>query len=255
MMNRLIGKVAIVTGGAQGLGRTYALGYAKEGAKVVIADILDGSKVVEEVKKENGIAINVPTDISDEQAVKNLVKTTLDSFGRIDILMNNAAIFVATYPLRDFDQIPLDEWEKVIRVNINGTFLCCKEVVPVMRKQRYGRIINISSSVFWRGIPGFLHYSASKAAIIGLTRALAHEVGKDGITVNSIAPGYTQSEGVIRVQNEGLGQDPNVVAAGQCIARPQVPEDLIGAAVFLASDESSFITGQTLVVDGGLALN
>jgi NAD(P)-dependent dehydrogenase (short-subunit alcohol dehydrogenase family) len=254
-MNRLKEKIAIITGAAQGLGRTYALCYAKEGAKVVIADILDGSKVVKEVEKEGGTAINVPTDVSNEESVRNLVKTTLKAFGRIDILMNNAAMFVATYPMRDFDQIPLTEWEKVIRVNINGTFVCCKEIVPVMRKQKYGKIINISSSVFWRGLPGFLHYSASKAAIIGLTRALAHEVGKDGITVNSIAPGYTQSEGVIRIQKEGLGQDPYVVAAGQCIARPQVPEDLIGAAVFLASDDSSFITGQTLVVDGGLALN
>jgi NAD(P)-dependent dehydrogenase (short-subunit alcohol dehydrogenase family) len=254
-MNRLKDKIAIVTGSAQGIGRTYALSYAKEGAKVVIADILDGSKVVLEIEKEGGTAINVPTDVSNETSVKNLVKTTLDTFRRIDILVNNAALFVATYPMRDFDQISLAEWEKVMRVNINGTFLCCKEVVPVMRKQNYGRIINISSSVFWRGLPGFLHYSASKAAIIGLTRALAHEIGKNCITVNSIAPGYTQSEGVIRVQNEGLGQDPNVVAAGQCIARPQLPEDLIGAAVFLASDESSFITGQTLVVDGGLALN
>lgn len=254
-MNRLMGKVAIVTGGAQGLGRTYALSCAKEGAKIVVADVLDGSKVVEEIKKENGTSVNVQTDISSEDAVKNLVKITLDTFGRIDILINNAAIFVATYPMRDFDQITLAEWEKVMKVNVNGTFLCCKEVVPVMRKQKYGRIINISSSVFWRGLPGFLHYSASKAAIIGLTRALAHEVGKDSITVNCIAPGYTQSEGVIRVQNEGLGQDPNVVASGQCIARPQVPEDLVGAAIFLASDESAFITGQTLVVDGGLALN
>jgi NAD(P)-dependent dehydrogenase (short-subunit alcohol dehydrogenase family) len=254
-MNRLNEKVGIVTGAAQGLGRAYALAYAKEGAKVVIVDIVDGSKVVAEIKKEGGTAINVMTDISNEAQVKNLVKATLDTFGRIDILMNNAALFVATYPMRDFDQITLAEWEKVMRVNINGTFLCCKEIVPVMRKQKYGRIINISSSVFWRGLPGFLHYSTSKAAIIGLTRSLAHEVGKDGITVNSIAPGYTQSEGVIKVQDEGLGQDPNVVAAGQCIARPQVPEDLIGAAVFLASDESLFITGQTLVVDGGLALN
>jgi NAD(P)-dependent dehydrogenase (short-subunit alcohol dehydrogenase family) len=254
-MERLKGKVAIVTGSAQGLGKTYALNYAKEGAKVVVADILDGSKVVEEIKKGGGDAINVQTDVSSEDSVKNLVKKALESFKRIDILMNNAAIFVATYPMRDFDKITISEWEKVMRVNINGTFLCCKEVVPVMRKQKYGKIINISSSVFWRGLPGFLHYSASKAAIIGLTRALAHEVGKDGITVNSIAPGYTQSEGVIRVQNEGLGQDPMSVASAQCIARPQLPEDLVGAAIFLASDDSAFITGQTLVVDGGLALN
>ncbi len=254
-MDALTNKVAIVTGAAQGIGRAYAMGYAKEGAKVVIADILEGSKVVQEIQRDGGIAFDVPTDVSSEASVKNLVQKVVDKFGRIDILMNNAAVFVAVYPMRDFDKITLAEWQKVMEVNINGTFLCCKEVVPVMRKQKYGRIINISSSVFWRGLPGFLHYSASKGAIIGLTRALAHEVGKDGITVNSIAPGYTQSEGVVRVQDEGLGQDPWDVCSGQAIARPQVPEDLIGAAVFLASDAAEFITGQTLVVDGGLALN
>jgi NAD(P)-dependent dehydrogenase (short-subunit alcohol dehydrogenase family) len=254
-MKQLENKVAIITGAAQGIGRTYALAYANEGAKVVIADILEGSKVVKEIEAMGGAAIDVPTDVSNEEKVKNLVQKTVEKFGRIDILVNNAAIFVATYPLRDFDTITLAEWEKVMQVNVNGTFLCCKHAVPVMRKQKYGRIINISSSVHWRGIPGFMHYSASKAAIIGLTRAMAHEVGKDGITVNSLAPGYTQSEGVIRVQDEGLGQDPNEVASGQCIARPQLPEDLIGAAVFLASDAAAFITGQTLVVDGGLALN
>ena len=254
-MDVLKNKVAIVTGGAQGIGRAYAHGYAREGAKVVIADILVGSKVVQEIEKEGEIAIDVPTDVSSETSVKNLVQTVMDKFGRIDILMNNAAIFVAVYPLRDFDKITLAEWQKVMEVNVNGTFLCCKEVVPIMCKQKYGRIINISSSVFWRGLPGFLHYSATKGAVIAMTRALAHEVGKDGITVNSIAPGYTQSEGVIRVQDEGVGQDPWVVAAGQAIARPQVPEDLVGAAVFLSSDAAAFITGQTLVVDGGLALN
>lgn len=254
-MKRLESKVVIITGAAQGIGRTYALGYAKEGAKVVVVDILDGSSVVKEIEQEGGEAIHVITDVSDEAQVKNLVKTTLNVYGRIDILLNNAAIFVATYPMRDFDQIPLSEWEKVMKVNINGTFLCCKEVIPVMRQQQYGKIINISSSVFWRGLPGFLHYSTSKAAIIGLTRSLAKEVGRDGITVNCIAPGYTQSEGVMRVQNEGLGQDPYEVCAGQAIARPQIPDDLVGAAIFLASDESLFITGQTLVVDGGLAMN
>ncbi len=254
-MKQLENKVAIITGGAQGIGRTYALAYAKEGASVIIADILDGSNVVKEIEAMGGTAFDIPTDVSNEDKVKELMNKTAGKFGRIDILVNNAAIFVATYPMRDFDTISLAEWEKVMQVNVNGTFLCCKYAVPVMREQKYGRIINISSSVHWRGIPGFLHYSASKAAIIGLTRALAHEVGKDGITVNSLAPGYTQSEGVIRVQNEGLGQDPVEVAAGQCIARPQVPEDLIGAAIFLASDAAAFITGQTLVVDGGLALN
>jgi NAD(P)-dependent dehydrogenase (short-subunit alcohol dehydrogenase family) len=252
---QLQNKVAIVTGAAQGIGRAYAVGLAAQGAKVIVADILTGTKTVEEITSVGGIGIDIPTDVSDEVAVNALIRRTIEHFGRVDIMVNNAAIFVDVYPLRDFDEISVEQWDKVMAVNVRGTFLCCKAVAPIMRQQKYGRIINISSSVFWRGIPGFLHYSASKAAIIGMTRALAHELGKYDITVNSIAPGYTQSEGVIRVQDEGIGQDPYQVAAAQAIARPQVPEDLLGTLVFLASDASAFITGQTIVVDGGLALN
>jgi len=248
-------RVAIVTGAAQGIGRAYAIGLAEEGAKVVAADILSSAKTVKAIHAKGGVAIDVCTDVSEEKSVRMLVDRTFAEFGRIDILVNNAAIFVAVYPLRDFTEVTVETWDKVMAVNVRGTFLCCRAVAPIMRKQKYGRIINISSSVFWRGIPGFLHYSASKAAIIGMTRALAHELGQDGITVNSIAPGYTQSEGVIRVQEEGIGQDPHQVAAAQAIPRPQVPEDLVGTLVFLSSDASAFVTGQTIVVDGGLALN
>jgi NAD(P)-dependent dehydrogenase (short-subunit alcohol dehydrogenase family) len=248
-------KVAIVTGAAQGIGRAYALALAAEGAKVAVADIVEGAETVEAITKAGGVAVDLPTDVSDEASVEAMVDAVVRQFGRVDILVNNAAVFVAVYPLKDFDQISVDEWDKVMAVNLRGTFLCCKAVAPYMRRQRYGRIINISSSVFWRGIPGFLHYATSKAGIIGLTRSLAHELGKYGVTVNGLAPGYTQSEGVIRVQDEGIGQDPNEIAAAQAIPRPQVPEDLPGAAIFLASDASAFITGQTIVVDGGLALN
>lgn len=252
---RLKDRIAIVTGAAQGLGRAYALALAAEGAKVVVADILKEAEVVEAIRQAGGEAINVPTDVADEGSVQSMVETAIQQFGGVDILVNNAAIFVAVYPLKEFEAISVAEWDKVMAVNLRGVFLCCKAVVPYMRRQHYGRIINISSSVFWRGIPGFLHYAASKAGVIGLTRSLSHELGQYGITVNSIAPGYTQSEGVIRVQDEGLGQDPHQIAAAQAIARPQVPEDLIGAIKFLASDDSAFITGQTIVVDGGLAMH
>lgn len=255
MRMQLQDKVAIVTGAAQGIGQAYALALAAEGAQVVIADIASGEDTVRAIAAEGGCALDVPTDVSDEASVDELIRVTLAHFGRIDVLVNNAALFVAVYPLRDFDTITVDAWDRVMAVNVRGTFLCSRAVAPIMRQQMSGRIVNISSSVFWRGIPGFLHYSASKAAIIGMTRALAHELGQYGITVNSIAPGYTQSDGVMRVQAQGIGQDPDEIAAAQAIPRPQVPKDLAGTLVFLASDASAFITGQTIVVDGGLALN
>lgn len=248
-------KVAIVTGAAQGIGQAYALGLAAEGAKVVVADVLDGIQTVQAIVKAGGIALDVPTDVADEASVHSMVEATVGQFGRVDILVNNAALFVALYPLKDFEDITVEEWDRVMAVNLRGVFLCCKAVVPFMREQQYGRIINISSSVFWRGIPGFLHYATSKAGVIGLTRSLSHELGRHGITVNSVAPGYTQSQGVIRVQDEGIGQDPHQIAAAQAISRPQDPTDLVGTVVFLASDASAFITGQTIVVDGGLAMN
>ena len=252
---RLQERVAIVTGAARGIGRTYALGLAREGAAVVVADILDGTETVGSIEQEGGSGLYVRTDVSDESSVRSMVERTAAEFGGVDILINNAAVFVALYPLKDFDKIPVEEWDKVMSVNLRGVFLCCKAVVPHMRAKGRGRIINISSQVAWNGLPGFMHYVTSKAGVIGLTRAVAREVGAQGITVNAIAPGYTQSEAVIGVQDAGLAQDPSHVAARQAIPRPEVPEDLVGAILFLASDDSAFITGQTLVVDGGLILH
>lgn len=252
---RLKDKVAVVTGGARGIGSAYALALASEGAKVVICDIRDGTSVVESIAAGGGTALFLDVDVADEAATSRLVERTVGQFGHIDILVNNAAVFVGLYPLRDFTKISVERWDKVMAVNLRGTFLCCKAVVPVMRDQQYGRIINISSQVVWRGLPGFLDYTASKAGVIGLTRALAREVGKDGITVNCVAPGYTQSEGVIQAQQENIAQDPSDVVRLQAIPRPEVPEDLVGTIVFLASDDAAFITGQAIVVDGGLALN
>jgi NAD(P)-dependent dehydrogenase (short-subunit alcohol dehydrogenase family) len=250
-------RIAIVTGGGKGIGRAIALGFAAEGAHLVLAARSEESlqRTAGEIQAHGGEALPVVCDVSSETQVNKMVSQTLDRFGRIDILVNNAAVFAALYPLKDFAEISVAQWDKVMAVNLRGTFLCCRAVVPHMREQRYGRIVNVSSSVFWRGIPGFLHYSTSKAGIIGLTRSLSHELGEDGITINSVAPGYTQSEGVIEVQEAGIGQDPEEIAAAQAIPRPQRPEDLVGTFVFLASDASAFITGQTIVVDGGLAMH
>jgi len=250
---RLKGKVAIVTGGARGLGRAYTLRLAKEGAQVVVADILDGKKTVEAIVNQGGEAIYLHTDVSNEESTNEMTLKTIERFGRIDVLINNAAIF-GTITKKPFHEISALEWDDVIRVNLKGTFLCCKAVYPQMKKRGKGKIINVSSTTFFAGIPYFLHYVTSKGGIVGFTRALAREVGDDGICVNAIAPGLTLTEAVQEnpmYPNEYL----KIAASGRCFKRDEQPEDLLGTIVFLASDESDFITGQTIVVDGGSVLH
>jgi NAD(P)-dependent dehydrogenase (short-subunit alcohol dehydrogenase family) len=248
---RLSGKVVIVTGGARGLGKIYSLRCAEEGARVVAADIAEGSDIEAQIAKTGGEAIAIHTDVSNEKSVEAMVRTAVERFGRIDVLINNAALFTDVGK-KPFHQITVDEWDRVQGVNVRGTFLCCKAVYPQMKKQGKGKIINISSATFHQGVPYFLHYVTSKGSIIGLTRALAREVGDDGISVNAIAPGLTVSETV-----SGSSMYPEaalkMVAASRCFKRDEKPEDLTGAVVFLASDDSDFITGQTLIVDGGVA--
>jgi NAD(P)-dependent dehydrogenase (short-subunit alcohol dehydrogenase family) len=250
---RLDGRVAIVTGAAQGIGRAYAVRLAQEGAKVVVADILEGSGVQQEIASKGAEALALLIDVSDEQSTKEMAENTVKRFGRIDILINNAAIF-ATIKTKPFFQISAQEWDDVIRVNLKGTFLCCKAVYPQMKKQGKGKIINVSSGVFFKGLPLFLHYVASKGGIIALTRALAREVGDDGICVNAIAPGYTLSDAM---KEKSIHDEEfiNAVVGSRCFKRHELPEDLTGTMVFLASDESDFITGQTIVVDGGSVLH
>jgi len=250
---KLKDKVAIVTGGAQGIGRAYALRLAEEGANVVIADILDGSRVGQEIKKKGSEALALHTDVADEKSTQEMAQKTVERFGRIDILINNAAFF-SSIVKKPFHQISGEEWDLVMSVNLRGPFLCSKAVYPQMKKQRKGKIINISSGTFYKGLPRFLHYVTSKGGIVGFTRALAREMGDDGICVNTIAPGYTETEFL-----KGKPQDPEEVikagVASRCFKRPEVPEDLTGTIVFLASDDSDFITGQSIVVDGGSAFN
>ncbi len=250
---RLAGKVAIVTGGARGLGREYALRLAHEGARVVVSDILDGARAKSEIEAAGGEAIALYTDVSDEESVERMIRRTIETFGRIDVLINNAAIFADVAKYRFYD-MPLQEWDRIMRVNLTGTFLCCKAVYPEMKKQGKGKIINVSSSTFYLGTPALSHYVTSKGAIVALTRVMAREAGEDGISVNAIAPGFTISE-AIDGNPTFPDQSRRVAMESRCFKRDQLPSDLLGTIVFLASDDSDFMTGQTLVVDGGSVLH
>jgi NAD(P)-dependent dehydrogenase (short-subunit alcohol dehydrogenase family) len=235
-MGAVEGKVAIVTGGAQGIGRAIADGLAREGATVVVADLRP---------PEGGIQ----ADVSSEEDVARMVEETLGRHGRIDILVNNAGLY-ATLPMRPFTEIPLEEWRKVMDVNVASMFLTSRAVVPTMRGQGGGKIVNISSGTPFRGVPFLLHYVTSKGAIVAFTRALAKELGKDGIHVNCVAPGFTMSEGV-KAQPEVVEALRDVSIAARTIQRDQLPEDVVGAVVFLCSTAADFVTGQTMVIDGG----
>jgi 3-oxoacyl-[acyl-carrier protein] reductase len=238
-------KVAIITGAGQGLGRAYALRLAKEGAKVVVAELNaeKGKAVADEAK-----GLFVRTNVADEASVQAMARQAVDAYGRIDILVNNAAIF-STLKMRPFWEIPLAEWDELMGVNVRGVWLAAKAVVPQMRKQRSGRIVNISSGAVLMGRPNYLHYVASKGAVISMTRAMARELGEFGINVNAITPGavYTEipRETVTPEQREAM-------IRAQSIKRAAAPQDLEGTVVFLCSDDAAFITGQTINVDGGL---
>jgi NAD(P)-dependent dehydrogenase (short-subunit alcohol dehydrogenase family) len=235
-MGALDGKVAIVTGGAQGIGAAIVKGLESEGAEVVIADL---------EPPEGGIQ----ADVSSEEDVERMVGQALERNGRIDILINNAGLY-ASLEMRAFTEIPFDEWNHVMEVNVASMFLTCRAVVPVMREQGGGKIVNISSGTPFRGVPFLLHYVTSKGAIVALTRALARELGKDSIHVNCVAPGFTMSEGV-RSHPEVIEKLRDVSIASRAIQRDQVPEDVVGAVVFLCTPAADFITGQTMVIDGG----
>jgi NAD(P)-dependent dehydrogenase (short-subunit alcohol dehydrogenase family) len=236
MSGALDGRIAIVTGGAQGIGKAIADGLAAEGATVVIAD-LD--------PPEGGIR----ADVSSEADVEAMTRETVETHGGIDILVNNAGLY-ASLAMRPFTEIPLEEWRRVMDVNVASMFLTCRAVVPVMRERGGGKIVNISSGTPFRGVPFLLHYVTSKGAIVALTRALAKELGKDSIHVNCVAPGFTMSDGV-RSNPEVVEKLRDVSVAARTIQRDQLPEDVVGAVVFLCTPAADFITGQTMVIDGG----
>ncbi|MDQ3874383.1 MAG: glucose 1-dehydrogenase [Actinomycetota bacterium] len=242
---RLEGKVAIVTGGAQGIGRALADGLAREGARIVVADVQRAEEAA--VDFPDGVGLTV--DVSSEQDTKAMAEETLARCGRIDILVNNAGLY-ASLAMRPFTEIPVEEWRRVMDVNVMSMFLTCRAVVPVMREHGGGKIVNISSGTPFRGVPFLLHYVTSKGAIVALTRALAKELGKDNVLVNCVAPGFTMSAGV-EANPEVIEKLRDVSVAARTIQRDQVPEDVVGAVVFLCGPESDFVTGQTIVIDGG----
>ena len=252
-MGRLDGRVAIVTGAAQGIGAAYAKRFAEEGAKVAICDVLDCTNVVNTIAQSGGEAFGMEVDVSDEAQVAGLVARTVETFGRVDVMVPNAAIFAAL-SRRSFLDIGVEEWDRVMAVNVRGVFVCIKAVVPQMKEQGYGKIVNISSATVQAGVPWFLHYVSSKGAVDAMTRASARELGDFGIRVNSIAPGFTMSE-QIESQREDLQFNIDMNLAGRAFKRDEMPDDLLGTMVFLASAESDFMSGQTVVVDGGLVMH
>ena len=253
-MGKLQDKIAIVTGAAQGIGATYAKALAAEGAKVVLTDINDCSKTAAEIHSafEGSETLSLNTDVSDEQSTQKMVEDTISKFGDLDILVNNAAIF-GLLQSGPFENIDVDEWDNLMAVNVKGPWLCTKAVAPIMRKRKWGKIINVASGTLFKGTPGLLHYVSSKGAILAMTRSLSRELGEDGVCVNTIAPGLTMSENVLNSEQHMNMRDSNM--ATRALKRYQTPEDLIGALIFLASGDSDFVTGQCLVVDGGSANN
>ncbi len=245
-MGVLDGKVVIITGGARGIGRAYALGVSSQGAGVVVADLLDGSPVAEEVAGSGGEAIAVTTDVSDEASTAAMAAAAMDRFGRVDVLINNAAMFSET-TRGPFTDLTVEEWDRTFEVNVRGVWLCIKAVHPHMAAQGSGKIINIASNTCYKGTIGFPHYVASKSALLGLTRCLANELGPDGITVNTVSPDLIPNPDI---RPTDATSDPFVVA-GRALRRTQEAEDMVGTIIYLSSPASDFVTGQSLLVNGG----
>ena len=250
MAGQLLDKVVIVTGAARGLGREFARRLAAEGAAVVAADIRDCSEAVADITAAGGRALGINLDVTEMRSCASMAAAALESFGRIDVLVNNAALYGGLRTGR-FDTLDEQEWNRVMAVNVTGIWNCCRAVVAPMRERGGGSIINMASVAAIYGLPYSLHYTTSKGAVIALTRGLARELGKDWIRVNAIAPSAVMTEGTKEFFGEKLDKAAAGIAKGQALQRNLVPGDLAGTIVYLASDASALVTGQTIMVDGG----
>ena len=247
-------KVAIITGAGRGIGRAFALRFAEEGAKLLLPDISmeRAEGTVKEIRAKGGEAVAMETDISDEDATKKMAEKVMQQYGKVDILVNNAAIWYGIN-ITAWDSWTVEDWDRILEVNVKGTWLCCKAIAPLMIKQSRGKIINIASDIIKSPQSHMLlHYTCSKAAVYTLTQSLARALGPSGINVNAIAPGFTATEASL--SQRGSKQIFDSVLASRCLKRREQPTDLVGTAVFLASEDSDFITGQVIFVDGGAVL-
>ena len=251
-MERLKNRVAIVTGGARGIGQAYCLALAREGARVAVADILDTTDTVSKVKELGTEAIGVNVDVRSFESAKRMADAAAKAFGKIDILVNNAALY-GGLKMQSYNEISEEEWDRLMAINVKGVWQCTKAVAPFMVEQKYGKVINISSGTIFLGTPGLLHYVVSKGAVWAMSRCLSRELGGYGIRVNGITPGFTMSQAsrdiMAASHAEGLEK---IIAAQAALGREQQPADLVGTVVFLASEDSDFMTGQNLNVDGGV---
>ena len=247
------GKVIVITGAARGIGEEYACYLASHGARVVLADINDCSNTLAKVKAKGGTAVATKVDVASAASAADMTRAALDAYGRIDAIINNAALFGGLRGGR-FDAISEKDWDAAMAVNVKGIWNCCKAVVPEMRKSGGGSIVNIASLAATYGMPFGLHYTTSKAAVIGLTRGLARELGRDNIRVNAVAPSLVLTEGTREFFAEKADKAIEAIKTGQAIARNLVPGDLVGTIHWLVSDASQLVTGQTIAVDGGTVL-